>query len=69
MDFTWKHYPERAAASGMSRGTPGVLYPADGTYSADNSKSISMLGLKYRALNDMLGDLFRSFEELEHAKR
>ena len=65
VDFIWANYPDRAQAKGVSKGTPGTFYPESGTYTPDNSKSKNLLKLEYHSFETMLGDLFKSFEELE----
>ncbi|KAG8895062.1 methylglyoxal reductase (NADPH-dependent) gre2, partial [Tulasnella sp. 408] len=39
VDYIWKHYPERAAAKGINKHTPGKYYPDEGVYGVDASKS------------------------------
>jgi len=65
LDYIWSRYPERAAAKGVSKGTPGELWPATGTYTADNSKSRRDLGLVYTAFDDMQEAMFSKFVQLE----
>lgn len=65
VDYIWKHYPERAAAKGIQKYTPGKYYPDEGNYSVDNSKSVRELGLKYTPLDETLKDTLKKFEELE----
>ncbi|KAG8919334.1 methylglyoxal reductase (NADPH-dependent) gre2 [Tulasnella sp. 417] len=65
VDYVWKRYPERAAAKGIAKHTPGKYYPDEGVYGVDASKSIKELGLKYTPIDDMLRDTLRSFEDLE----
>ncbi|KAG8919992.1 methylglyoxal reductase (NADPH-dependent) gre2 [Tulasnella sp. 417] len=52
LDYIW--HPERAKAKNISKGTPGKLYPEEGTYTSDNSKSKKDLGLTYRNLDTMM---------------
>ena len=56
INWVCENQPERAKEKGLTKHTKG-LYPATGTYTADNSKSIKDLGLTYRSLNEMLADL------------
>ncbi|KAG8912578.1 methylglyoxal reductase (NADPH-dependent) gre2 [Tulasnella sp. 417] len=65
VDYVWKHYPERAAAKGIAKHTPGKYYPDEGVYGVDASKSIKELGLKYTPIDDMLRDTLKTFEDLE----
>jgi hypothetical protein len=65
IDYIWKYYPERAKAKNICRGTPGTLYPENGVYTGDNSKSRQALGLEYRPLERMLEDAFETFVNLE----
>ncbi|KAG8976977.1 methylglyoxal reductase (NADPH-dependent) gre2, partial [Tulasnella sp. 427] len=65
VDYIWKHYPERAAAKGIKRYTPGKYYPEEGVYGVDTSKSVRELGMKYTSFEEMLGDNLKRFEELE----
>lgn len=65
IDYIWEHYPERATSKNIPRGTPGRLYPEEGVYKADNSKSKKDLGLEYRGFETMLKDMLARFEELE----
>jgi len=64
-DFIWKHYPERATKYKIDKGTPGQLYPEEGTYHPDNSKSRKDLGLTYNLFDKMCEDLFARFIQLE----
>ncbi|KAG8892933.1 methylglyoxal reductase (NADPH-dependent) gre2 [Tulasnella sp. 417] len=65
VDYVWKHYPERAAAKGIKKHTPGKYYPDEGVYGVDASKSVKELGMNYTPIEDMLRDTLKSFEELE----
>ncbi|KAG8916236.1 methylglyoxal reductase (NADPH-dependent) gre2 [Tulasnella sp. 417] len=65
VDYIWKHYPERAAAKGINKHTPGKYYPDEGVYGVDTSKSVKELGMKYTPIEDMLRDTLKRFEELE----
>lgn len=65
LDYIWQNYPERAKVKKVSKGTPGKLYPEDGTYTSDNSKSKKDLGLTYHSLDTMMDDTFARFKELE----
>ncbi|KIO20273.1 hypothetical protein M407DRAFT_220840 [Tulasnella calospora MUT 4182] len=65
VDYVWKHYPERAAAKGINKHTPGKYYPDEGVYGVDASKSVNDLGLKYTLIEDMLRDTLKRFEDLE----
>ncbi|KAG9006950.1 methylglyoxal reductase (NADPH-dependent) gre2 [Tulasnella sp. 427] len=65
LDYIWENYPDRAKAKKISKGTPGKLYPEEGTYTSDNSKSRKDLGLTYRDLDTMMDDTFGRFKELE----
>ncbi|KAG8945082.1 methylglyoxal reductase (NADPH-dependent) gre2 [Tulasnella sp. 424] len=64
-DYIWKHYPERAIAKGIKKGTPGVLYPEEGVFAIDNSKSVKDLGMSYNDFDSMMKDTLKKFEELE----
>lgn len=61
----WTHNRDEAEQKGVSKGTPGKLYPDEGVYNSDNSKSIRDLGLSYRSLEEMLGDAYRRYKELQ----
>jgi len=63
LEVIWKYYPERAAAKDVPK--PGELYPAEGTYTSNNSKSVKDLGMTYRSLEESVLDTLRRFEELE----
>lgn len=65
LDYIWQNYLERAKDKKVSKGTPGKLYPEEGTYTSDNSKSKKDLGLRYRDLDTMMDDTFARFKELE----
>jgi len=65
VDFIWRTYPEHARARGVSRGTPGKLFPEGGVYTADNGKSRRQLGLEYHGLDDMMKQTFDRFLQLE----
>ncbi|KAG8852355.1 methylglyoxal reductase (NADPH-dependent) gre2 [Tulasnella sp. 330] len=66
LDVIWKHYPERAEEKGISKGTPGKLYPEGGNYTADNSKSLKDLkGLEYHSFDEMCKATFDRFLVLE----
>lgn len=64
-DYIWKHYPERAVAKGVKKGTPGKLYPEGGVFTIDNSKSVKDLGMHYNDFDSMMSDTLKKFEELE----
>lgn len=66
LDFIWKRYPERAERFGVSRSTPGKLWPESGVYSADNSKSRRDLGLTYKSLEKTCEETFAHFVQLEN---
>lgn len=66
LDFMWKHHPDRAAARNLTRGTPEQPFPVEGTYTADNAKSLKDLGVTYRGTEEMLADTYRRYEELEN---
>lgn len=65
VDYIWQEYPELATKRNVTKGTPGKYYPEEGTYTADNSKSIRDLGLKYKDLRTMMKDTFERFQEME----
>ncbi|KAG9018648.1 methylglyoxal reductase (NADPH-dependent) gre2 [Tulasnella sp. 427] len=65
LNYIWENYPDRAKAKKISKGTPGKLYPEEGTYTSDNTKSRKDLGLTYRDLDTMMDDTFGRFKELE----
>jgi hypothetical protein len=67
-DYIWANYPERAQAKGIQKGTPGILYPQDGYYSVDNSKSKKLLGLEYYTFEATLKELLQQFVDLEQKK-
>ncbi|KAG8741623.1 methylglyoxal reductase (NADPH-dependent) gre2 [Ceratobasidium sp. 414] len=63
--YIWEHYPERASAKGIPKDTTNVEYPPGGYYTADNSASRNVLGLKYRSFESMLKDQFEQYVALE----
>ncbi|KIO21177.1 hypothetical protein M407DRAFT_80654 [Tulasnella calospora MUT 4182] len=65
VDYIWKHYPERAAAKGINKHSPGKYYSDEGIYGVDTSKSVKDLGMKYTPIEDMLRDTLKRFEDLE----
>lgn len=65
LDFVWENYPERAERLKVARGTPGKLWPEGGTYTADNSRSVRDLGLRYRSVEEMCKETFERFVQLE----
>jgi hypothetical protein len=64
-DYIWANYPERARAKSVQKGNPGVLYPEEGVYGVDNTKSKRLLGLEYNSFEAMLGELLLEFIDLE----
>ncbi|KAF8608355.1 NAD(P)-binding protein [Ceratobasidium sp. AG-I] len=64
-DVIWKHYPERAQVKGIPKSTPSDGYPPAGNYSADNSKSKEILGLKYNSFETTMKDMLEQFLALE----
>ncbi|KAG9025008.1 methylglyoxal reductase (NADPH-dependent) gre2 [Tulasnella sp. UAMH 9824] len=65
-DYIWEHYPERAVAKSVKKGSPGKLYPDAGVFQVDNSKSIRDLGLTYKHdFGTMLRDTLKKLEELK----
>lgn len=65
IDYIWKTYLERAAEKGISKGSPGKLWPEGGVFSVDTTKSEKDLGIKHRDFEDSLKDTFTRLEELE----
>ncbi|KAG9120902.1 methylglyoxal reductase (NADPH-dependent) gre2 [Ceratobasidium sp. 392] len=65
LNYIWDTYPERAQAKGISKGSPGKLWPEGGVFSVDCAKSEKDLGLKYRSFADTIKDTFTRLEELE----
>ncbi|KAF8610163.1 ketoreductase [Ceratobasidium sp. AG-I] len=65
IDYIWKTYPVRAAEKGISKGSPGKLWPEGGVFTVDMEKSAKDLGIKYRSLEETLRDTFTRLEELE----
>jgi len=65
VDFIWEHYPDRARAKNITKGTPGKLWPEEGTYTVDNSKGKRDLGLTYRPLDKMMKATLERFVRLE----
>ncbi|CAE6354736.1 unnamed protein product [Rhizoctonia solani] len=63
--YIWEHYHERAKAKGIPISTPISGYPPEGIYSADNSASKHILGIKYNKFEDTLKDKFAQFILLE----
>lgn len=47
-----------------SESTPGGDYPDGGLYSASNKRSIDVLGLKYKSLEECIVDTVKSLQEL-----
>ncbi|KAG8769924.1 hypothetical protein FRC12_004633 [Ceratobasidium sp. 428] len=64
-DTIWKYYPERAAAKGIPKSNPSIDYPASGTYTSDNTKSKSVLGIDYIPFESMLKDTLDQFVAIE----
>ncbi|KAG8919335.1 methylglyoxal reductase (NADPH-dependent) gre2 [Tulasnella sp. 417] len=64
VDYIWKHYPERAAAKGFNKHTPGKYYIDEGVYGINASKSTMELGMKCTPIEDMLRDTLKSFEDI-----
>ncbi|KAG8706587.1 methylglyoxal reductase (NADPH-dependent) gre2 [Ceratobasidium sp. 395] len=65
MDYIWETYPERAKEKGISKGSPGKLWPEGGVFGVDRTKSERDLGLKYRPFAETIKDTFTRLEELE----
>ncbi|KAI5791941.1 hypothetical protein EDC01DRAFT_102533 [Geopyxis carbonaria] len=62
-DVIREGFPEFAGQLPENR-EPNDGYPADGVYTADNSKSKKVLGLKYKPLKESITDLVVSLKEM-----
>lgn len=57
-----KDFPE---AKGIpSESTPGGDYPKDGVYKYNNSRTIEVLGIKFRSLEEAIKDTVKSFKSV-----
>lgn len=59
-----RQHPRLARSKGLRRGNPSELFPEEGTYTANNSKSKQDLGLTYRSVETMLTDTFDRYAQL-----
>lgn len=56
-----KHYAQYKDALPTSS-TPGGDYPADGVYKFDNKRTIDVLGIKFRSLEESISDTVKSLQ-------
>ena len=56
-----KHYPQYKEGLPTDK-TPGGDYPDEGVYKFDNKRSIDVLGVKYRSLEESIKDTVRSLQ-------
>ncbi|KAH8589880.1 hypothetical protein B0O99DRAFT_522334 [Bisporella sp. PMI_857] len=59
-----KNFPEYQSALPPSS-VEGGDYPAEGVFSVDNTRSIQVLGIKYKALEEAVVDTVKSFQAME----
>lgn len=56
-----KHYPQYKDSLPTSS-TPGGDYPSEGVYKFDNKRTIDVLGIKYRSLDESIKDTVKSLQ-------
>jgi nucleoside-diphosphate-sugar epimerase len=56
-----KHYPQYAEGLPTDK-TPGGDYPEEGVYKFDNKRSIDVLGVQYRSLDESIKDTVKSLQ-------
>ncbi|CAE6455829.1 unnamed protein product [Rhizoctonia solani] len=65
VDYIWKHYPDRARAKDIPKPSHSAAFPDTGTYSFDNSKSKTVLGIEYITSEQTIRDTLEQFIALE----